>query len=67
MNASQLVKQILDSGKSQEEVAAYVRKVTGNRRFSQATVSRIKNGSGTSFTVGQAIEAMHKELLKKAA
>ncbi|HEY1772468.1 MAG TPA: hypothetical protein VGH91_04670 [Gammaproteobacteria bacterium] len=67
MNASRTVKAILDKGKTQEDIATYVRKTTGNRRFSQATVSRIKNGADTSFTVGQALEKLHDEVSKQAA
>lgn len=61
MKASTHVKAILEAGKTQEDIAAYVRKSTGNDRFSQATVSRIKGGAETSYTVGQAIERLHEE------
>ena len=67
MNASKLIKEILDKGMTQEVLAARVRELTGNVRFSQATVSRIKNGADTSFTVGQAISRIHADISKEAA
>lgn len=62
MNASRTVRAILDAGKTQGEIVAFVRKKTGNKRFSQSTVSRIKNGAETSFTIGQALESFHREV-----
>lgn len=62
MNASRTVKAILDAGKTQEDIVVFVRKKTGNKRFSQSTVSRIKNGADTSFTIGQALEQFHQEV-----
>jgi len=60
------VTEILDTGLSQQDVAVKVREITGNKHFSQATVSRIKDGAATSYAIGQALEKIHGGLKGRA-